>query len=205
MPAAEFHEQLRYTVFKVVSVTTTTGFYLGDFPPFPPFSIIILTGLMLMGACIGTTCGGLKIGRLLIMVKALIVSLKQSLHPRAIITLKINSRPVPDDIIKVVFIFFFAYVLTIIAATLCLVALGIPSITAFSAVIATISNAGFDLYNSIYSYSLFPAPAKMILILTMLMGRLEIFTILIALQPSFWKPSRSSSGRDFSPPPMFGD
>lgn len=203
MPLAEFNERFRYTVFKVVSVTTTTGFYLGDFPAFPPFSRLILTGLMLTGACIGTTCGGLKMGRLLIMSKAVVVSLKQSIHPRAIITLKINNRPVLDDVVKIVFLFFFIYILSIIAATLCLIALGMPGITSFSAVIGTISNTGLDLYNSISDYSAFSTPAKMILILTMLMGRLEIFTLLIALQPSFWRPFRSTAGKDYTPPLMF--
>ncbi|MBS3977387.1 MAG: TrkH family potassium uptake protein [Syntrophomonadaceae bacterium] len=205
MPLAEFSERFRYTIFKVVSVTTTTGFYLGDLPPFSPFSILILTGLMLTGACVGTTCGGLKMGRLLIMFKTVLVSLKQFVHPRAVITLKINNRPVSDDVIKVVFLFFFTYVLTIVSATLCLVALGIPVITSFSAVIAAISNGGLDLYNSIYSYSLFPTPAKIILILTMLMGRLEIFTLLIALQPGFWRsmPFRPAQGKEHTPPLIF--
>jgi len=195
MPYFEFSERFRYTAFKIVSVSTTTGYYLGDFPPFPPFSIIILTGLMLTGACVGTTCGGLKMSRLLLMFKALFVSLKQSLHPRAIITLKINNKPISDETIKVVFIFFFTYILAVVAATLSLIALGVPAITSFSAVIATISNAGLDLYGSIYGYDLFPAPAKMILILTMFMGRLEIFTLIIALQPSFWRSFRPTPGK----------
>ena len=174
-------------VFQVVSVATTTGFTTADFSSWPLFLPYMLLYAAIIGACAGSTGGGMKAIRILLIFKQGFREVQRLIHPKAVIPIKLGRNPVPDRIIESVWGFFAVYVMAFIAMLLALLATGLDIITAFSAVAACINNLGPGLASVAETYGYLPNAAKWILCFAMLLGRLEVFTLLVLFTPMFWK------------------
>ncbi|GJM11989.1 MAG: Trk system potassium uptake protein [Pseudohongiella sp.] len=174
-------------VFQVVSMATTTGFATADFNSWPLFLPYMLLYAAIIGACAGSTGGGMKVIRILLIFKQGFREVQRLIHPRAVIPIKLGGQPVSDRIVESVWGFFAVYVMVFMVMLLALLATGLDIITAFSAVGACINNLGPGLANVAVTYGHLPATAKWILCVAMLLGRLEIFTLLVLFTPMFWK------------------
>lgn len=173
--------------FQVVSFATTTGFATADFNSWPLFLPYMLLYAAIIGACAGSTGGGMKVIRILLIFKQGIREVQRLIHPKAVIPIKLGRNPVPDRVIESVWGFFAVYVMAFMAMLLALLATGLDIITAFSAVGACINNLGPGLASVAETYGSLPGAAKWILCFAMLLGRLEVFTLLVLLTPMFWK------------------
>jgi len=182
-------ESLRYGAFQVVSIVTTTGYATADYEQWPAMSQIILFTCMFLGASAGSTGGGMKCLRIMICFKYCYRELFLLLHPRAVTSIKIGGKTVSDDVMRSVLGFLALYVGLFIIASMVLGGLGVDFVTAFSAVAATIGNVGpgFGSIGPLENYAHIPYAAKWVLIWCMLLGRLEIFTVLIFIVPEFWR------------------
>lgn len=185
-----FIDSLRIASVSVISVVTTTGFAVEDYSQWGSFAMIIFFYLTFLGGCSGSTTGGLKTFRFQVTLRLLSANLKQLIHPRAIIPQKYNGHNLDEEIVRSVltFTFFFALIIAIIA--LFLAFLGYDMVTALTAAVATVCNVGPGLGETIGpagNYSTLPDSAKWVLSFGMLLGRLEIITILVLLTPSFWR------------------
>lgn len=186
---ASLGETLRHCAFQVSSVMTTTGFSTVDFALWPEFSRTILLVLMVLGACAGSTGGGIKMIRLLLLGKGLRSELGRIISPRLVRTTHVGGKPVGEDTMRGVYAFMSTYV-AITVASLLLVSLGgYDTETTLSAVFACLNNIGPGLgqVGPASSYALFGAPIKLLLCLDMLFGRLEIFPLLMIFLPSTWR------------------
>lgn len=185
--AYEPNDALRYGVFELVSIATTTGFTTADFSVWPIFLPFLLFFLAFMGGCAGSTGGGLKVIRVLLIYKQGSRELKRLIHPNAIIPIRIGNRPVGDRIVEAVWGFFSVYLMLYIIMTVLLLATGLDFVTAFSAVGACINNLGPGLGEVATHYENISDFAKWVLSFAMLLGRLEIFTLLVLFTPTFWR------------------
>lgn len=174
-------------VFQVVSFATTTGFATADFNSWPLFLPYMLLYAAIIGACAGSTGGGMKVIRILLIFKQGFREVQRLIHPRAIIPIKLGHKAVPNRVIESVWGFFAVYVMAFMVMLLALLATGLDIITAFSAVGACINNLGPGLSGVAETYEHLPATAKWILCFAMLLGRLEVFTLLVLFTPMFWK------------------
>ncbi len=174
-------------VFQVVSIATTTGFTTADFNSWPLFLPYLLLYAAIIGACAGSTGGGMKVIRILLIFKQGLREVQRLIHPKAIIPIKLGRNLVPDRVIEAVWGFFAVYVMVFMAMLMALLATGLDIITAFSAVGACINNLGPGLESVSLTYGYLPATAKWILCFAMLLGRLEVFTLLVLFTPMFWK------------------
>lgn len=174
-------------VFQVVSITTTTGFATADFAMWPTFLPVMLIMLSFMGGCVGSTGGGIKAMRLMLIYKQGFRELKQLVHPNAVIPLKVGSRRVEAQVVSAVWSFFAVYMATLIVIWLLLMATGLDMETAFSSVAAALNNLGPGLGDVAANYGSISSPAKWLLCIAMLLGRLEIFTLLVLFTPMFWR------------------
>ena len=174
-------------VFQVVSMATTTGFATADFNSWPLFLPYVLLYAAIIGACAGSTGGGMKVIRILLIFKQGLREVQRLIHPRAVIPIKLGGQRVSDRIVESVWGFFAVYVMAFMVMLLALLATGLDIITAFSAVGACINNLGPGLANVAVTYEHLPSAAKWILCFAMLLGRLEIFTLLVLFTPMFWK------------------
>lgn len=174
-------------LFQVVSIATTTGFTSADFNSWPSFLPYLLFYAAIIGACAGSTGGGMKVVRILLIFKQGLREVQRLIHPRAEIPIKLGKTPVPGRVVEAVWGFFAVYVMVFMAMLLALLATGLDIITAFSAVGACINNLGPGLENVALNYGGLPVTAKWILCLAMLMGRLEVFTLLVLFTPTFWR------------------
>lgn len=173
--------------FQSVSIATTTGFTTTDFSQWPSFLPYMLIYASIIGACAGSTGGGMKVIRILLILKQGLREVQRLIHPNSIIPIKLGNTLVPDRVIEAVWGFFAVYVMVFLALLLALLATGLDVITAFSAVGAAINNLGPGLEGVSQNYSLLSDPAKWILCFAMLLGRLEIFTLLVLFLPMFWR------------------
>jgi len=175
--------------FTVVSIMTTTGFGTADFDQWPSFSRLLLVALMVIGGSAGSTGGGIKVVRLIVLVKNAYSGTYRVFRPHAVKQPKLNGRPVSDDVVQSVNTFFVIFIFIFVAATLVMTGLGIDPVTAFSAVAATLGNIGpgLGLVGPTATYAWVPPPGKWVLSACMLFGRLELFTVLCLLIPSIWK------------------
>jgi trk system potassium uptake protein TrkH len=180
-------EGLIHGVFQAVSITTTTGFATQDFSAWPGFLPIMLLMFSFMGGCVGSTGGGIKAMRLMLIYKQGIRELKQLVHPHAIIPLKVGNRRVEATIVSAVWSFFAVYTFAFIVIMLVLMATGLDFITAFSAVAAALNNLGPGLGAVAANYGEVGSFAKSVLCFAMLLGRLEVFTLLVLFTPMFWR------------------
>lgn len=182
-------ESFRQTLFHVVSLVTTTGFVSSDFENWAPFSRKVFFLLLFVGGCAGSTGGGIKFVRHLLLLKNSALELKRLIHPRAIIPVRYNGRAVSQEIILNVQAFFFFYIILFIAGSTILSLLGIDFITSVGAVATCIGNIGpgMGTVGPVSNFSSLPDLAKWILSFLMLVGRLELFTVLVLFSSAFWK------------------
>ena len=173
--------------FTVISVSSTTGLLTTPFNNWPSFLPILIMLLTLIGGCTSSTAGGIKILRLLLFKNQVNEEFKHLIHPQGIFSMKLGNQTISDSIIKSAWAFGGAFLLIFILSFLLLLASGLDSLTSFSALAACISNSGSGLGKVAVDFSEINSISKWILILTMLMGRLEIFTILVLLSPYYWK------------------
>lgn len=180
-------EGLLYGLFQTVSIATTTGFATADFALWPSFVPILLIIMSFMGGCAGSTGGGMKAVRVMLIAKQGVRELKQLVHPNAVIPLKVGRLRVEAKVVSAVWSFFAVYMFAFIVILLLLMATGMDYTTAFSAVVATLNNLGPGLGDVASNYGNTTVAAKWILSIAMLLGRLEVFTLLVILTPAFWR------------------
>jgi len=180
-------EVFRDSIFQTVSIATTTGFTTANFQNWPGFIPLLLIFSCFIGACAGSTCGGIKVIRILLLFKQGIREIKRLIHPNAIFTIKIGDKPISERIIEAVWGFLAVYVIIFAFLLLVLMATDIDFLTAFSALSACINNLGPGLGEVSQNYYGINEIAKWILCLAMLLGRLEIFTLLVLFTPAFWR------------------
>ncbi len=185
-------QSLRFSFFQSSSIMTTTGFASADFDLWPSFSKMILFVLMFIGGCSASTAGGIKVIRILLLLKLLKRGLTVRLHPRAVIAIKVNDKPIPADTISAVANFVFLYCVIFFTGTLLLSLENHDLITTASAVAASLGNVGpgFNLVGPMLNYSLFSDASTFLLAMLMLIGRLELFTIILLFTRHFWNPDR---------------
>ncbi|MCU0836295.1 MAG: TrkH family potassium uptake protein [Chromatiaceae bacterium] len=174
-------------LFQVVSIGTTTGFTTAEFYYWPPFLQILLLFTSFVGGCAGSTAGGIKVIRLLLLIKQGLREIARLIHPNAQLPVRMGHRTVHHRVVDAVWGFFSLYVASFVAMYLALAATGLDLMTAFSAVAACINNLGPGLGQVGASYAGLEDPAKWILCFAMVLGRLEIFTLLVLLTPAFWR------------------
>ena len=180
---------LRDTLFQVASVVSTTGFSTADFALWPTLSQFILVLLMFLGGCAGSTAGGLKASRVLLMIRCAHRSLSRLSHPRVVKVVKLDGKAVDEDTLNTVFVFFTCFFL-VLGGTCLVVSLdGFSLTTSCSAALACLSNIGpgLEAVGPMGNFAAFSGLSKLTLSLAMLIGRLEIFPILILLQPATWR------------------
>lgn len=174
-------------IFHVVSIGTTTGFATTDYYLWPGFLPVLLIFVSFIGGCAGSTGGGMKVIRFLLLFKQGLREITRLIHPNAQIQVKVGSKPLSETVIKAVWGFFSLYVASFSVMMLSLMALGVDQVTAFSAVAACINNLGPGLGEVAAHYGDLGSVEKWILCFAMLLGRLEIFTLLVLLTPAFWR------------------
>lgn len=181
-------DAIRLSTFHVASMASTTGFVSYDFDTWPAFAKGVLLMTMFLGGCAGSTAGGLKVSRIVILAKMVYSIAWQKLHPRMVATVKLNDRVVPDEILLDVARFFFAYVLMDILLAFIMLLNGVPMIDAVSVSVSTIGSVGpgFGIQGAMSSYSLLPDSSKIFVCFFMFLSRLEIFTVLVLFTPAFW-------------------
>jgi len=183
----EISEATYSALFQVVSIATTTGFTTTDYANWPTFLPVLLLFASFVGGCAGSTGGGMKVIRVLLLFKQGWREVMRLIHPNARIAIKLDRKPVDRNIIQAVWGFFSIYVAVFVFFILALMALGMDQVTAFSAVAATLNNLGPGLGDVAANYKEVGDISKWLLCLLMLMGRLEIFTLLVVLTPAFWR------------------
>ncbi len=184
-----FGEAFHHASFTVSSVMTTTGFSTEDFDLWPQLSRAILFILMVVGACAGSTGGGIKVSRILILGKTLGKELKQALHPQVVAPARMDGKLINHETIRATNVFLAAYIF-IFAASLFLISLdGFDMVTNFTAIAATLNNIGPGLnqVGPMMNFGGFSNPAKLVMIFDMLAGRLEIFPMLVLFLPDTWR------------------
>lgn len=174
-------------LFQVVSIGTTTGFTTAEYYTWPGFLPVLLLYVSYIGGCSGSTGGGIKVIRILLLVKQGMRELKRLVHPNAQIVVKIGHKPLPENVIQAVWGFFAAYLAISALMILSLMATGLDQDTAFSAVAACLNNLGPGLGDVGQNFASINDVAKWILVMAMLLGRLEIFTLLVLFTPAFWR------------------
>ena len=192
LPAAQaptLEAGVRNAVFSVVSVTTTTGFGTVDFEKWVPLGQLVLLQLMILGGMAGSTAGGVKSLRVLIGFRALGAAVRKLVHPHAVRPVKYGGRAVPDDVVAGIWAFFTAYFAIAAVAAATVAAMGYDLVTAVSSALTALGNVGPGLgqVGPYDNFSHMPAVVKLVLALCMLAGRLEVFTVLVILQPAFWR------------------
>ena len=181
-------ETVRYAAFQVASIMTTTGFATTDFDLWPSFSKAILLGLMVIGACAGSTGGGFKCGRALLLLKSLRRNVRQILHPQKVQVVRMDHQMVQERVLDNINAYLAAYVLIVICSFIVISVDGFSTMTNFSAVLACFNNIGpgLEAVGPTCNFGGYSILSKVILIIDMLAGRLEIFPILILLSKSTW-------------------
>lgn len=182
-------DALRYAAFQVVSIITTTGFVTADYELWPVFTQLLLLILMFIGGCAGSTGGGIKNLRIMVLVRHAYAELFRLLHPKAIVHTKVAGRTISKEIVGSITAFFLLYIGIFTLASLVMTALGLDIVSAISSVAATLGNIGpgLALVGPTKNYALIPNIGKWVLSFCMLLGRLELYTVLILFVPATWK------------------
>jgi len=180
-------DALHHGIFQAVSIGTTAGFTTAEYYNWPGFLPVMLLFISFIGACAFSTGGGMKVIRVLLLVRQGMREIMRLIHPNAQIPIKIGGKPMPPRIIDAVWGFFAAYVASFSVMLLILLATGMDQVTAFSAVAACMNNLGPGLGEVGTHYAGIPDLAKWVLAFAMLLGRLEIFTLLVVITPAFWR------------------
>jgi trk system potassium uptake protein TrkH len=181
------NEAILHGIFQTISIATTTGFTTQDFALWPTFLPLLLLLTSFMGGCAGSTGGGMKVVRIMLIMRQGVRELSQLIHPNAIIPLKIGRRRVPAKVVSAVWSFFAVYMLSFGCILLVLLGTGMNYETAFSATTATLNNLGPGLGDVAANFNHTTPVAQGVMALAMLLGRLEIFTLLVLFTPMFWR------------------
>ena len=182
-------QALRMSFFQVSSIITTTGFATADFTLWPQFSQHVLVLLMIFGACAGSTGGGLKISRLIILAKSFTCEIRKMIHPRMVPVIRMDGKGLAHETIQGTRVYFTIYMLIVFASTLLLSLDNFDLTTNLTAELACFNNIGpgIGLVGPMANYSLYSPFSTLLLSVNMLLGRLEIYPILVLFSPSLWK------------------
>jgi len=182
-------DAFRYSIFQVSSIITTTGFATADYEKFPGLSQVILFICMFIGASAGSTGGGMKCARIIVCFKYCYRELFKLIHPRSISHIKINNSVIPDDVLRSIMGFLALYMILFVISCILLAAMGVDMMTALGAVASCIGNIGpgFGSVGPAENFAHLPMAGKWLLAWCMLLGRLEIYTVIILFVPEFWK------------------
>ena len=186
---SSFFQSFHHAAFQVASIITTTGFSTVDFNQWPAFSKALLVLLMFIGACAGSTGGGMKCSRVLLMCKSIRKEMQFLIHPRAVRVNKMDGRRVQHEVMRSVNVFMIAYILLFILSVLLLSITNEELITNFTAVAATLNNVGpgLELVGPAANFGFFSPLSKIVLMFDMLAGRLEVFPMLLLFAPATWR------------------
>ena len=184
-----FFDALRYSAFQAAAIITTTGFGTADYEVWPPLAVGVLLALFFVGGMAGSTGGGVKVVRVLLILKNSFREMRQLVHPQAVLPIRLDHRVVPDGIMRNVLSFIVLYIGLIGLGTLAMAFLGLDWMSAFSATFSCVGNVGpaFGAMGPTENYTHIPALGKWVLSLLMMAGRLEIFTVLLLFTPGFWR------------------
>jgi trk system potassium uptake protein TrkH len=184
-----WEENFRHSLFQVVTIITTTGFSTVNYAEWVPLAYMIIILLMFTGGSSGSTAGGVKIIRHLIVLKNGYSEFKRLLHPRAIIPLRLNNSAVQQKTVYNVLAFFLIYIASFVGGAVVIAGFGHDILTSAGASIACLGNIGpgIGLVDPSHNFSFFSGGAQLFLSFQMLLGRLELFTVLILLTPGFWR------------------
>lgn len=180
---------LRYASFQVVSIATTTGFVTADYDTWPAFSKSVLLILMFIGGCAGSTGGAIKNIRVLLLMKQAYREFRKLIHPQAVSPIRLGDKVVSEGVMRNITGFFFLYIFIFVISSFIMTILGLDIVSAMASVAATLGNVGpgLGLVGPVQTYTFIPPLGKIVLTLCMLLGRLEIYTVLILVVPEFWK------------------
>ncbi|MGE4552012.1 MAG: TrkH family potassium uptake protein [Desulfovibrionaceae bacterium] len=192
LAAGDYHsvaDAARYSAFQVASILTTTGFATADYEAWPALAQALLLFCMFVGGCAGSTGGGMKVMRIQILLKRSYHELFRLIHPRSVMQVKFGNAVVPADVISSIWGFFLLWLMLFTGCSFLVAATGVDVVTSFSATLACIGNIGPGLGNvgPTDNYAYLPETAKVVLAFCMLLGRLEIYTVLILFVPEFWR------------------
>ena len=182
-----WQDAVRYGLFQTISLATTTGYANADFSVWPGFLPFLLIFMSFIGGSAGSTAGGMKVIRFVLLFKQGMREITGLLHPNAINPLKLSGKSIPEKVMTAVWGFFSVYVFTFAGLMLVVMALGVDEITAFSAMAAMMNNLGPGLGDVAANYQGMSDPVKWVLTFAMLLGRLEIFTLLVLFTVAFWR------------------
>lgn len=187
-------EAFQHAIFQVASVISTTGFATADFNLWPEFSRAILVLLMFVGACAGSTGGGFKVSRLIIVLKAIKNEIKTVTHPRSVHKIHLNGRQLSNDMVKKVLCYLAVYVMVVMASFFIISLDGKDMTTNLTAVMATFNNIGpgLNVVGPTGNFGDFSVLSKIVLMFDMLVGRLELFPMLVLFAPGIWKLKKRS-------------
>lgn len=179
----------RFGTFQVISIITTTGYATADYEMWPAMSQLIILLCMFIGASAGSTGGGMKCIRIMLCFKYCYKELFSLIHPHAVSHIKISGTPIPENIIRSILGFLILYVMLFVFCSIILAGIGVDFITSFTAVASAIGNVGpgFGNVGPVENYAQIPCAGKWLLIWCMLLGRLEIYTLVIFIVPEFWR------------------
>lgn len=182
-------EGFRHAAFQVGSIMTTAGFSSVNFDTWPALSKGILVLLMFVGGCAGSTCGGIKVSRILIYLKTVKKEIAHLCHPRNIKIIKIDGKPLPHNVLRSANIFFIVYILIFAISTLLVSIDEFDLVTNFTAVASALGNIGpgLSMVGPVCNFDIYSTFSKYILMFNMLAGRLELFPMLVLLSPATWK------------------
>lgn len=186
---AGFFETLRHAAFQVASIITTTGYSTCDFNKWPEFSKTILIILMFVGACAGSTGGGTKVSRILILIKSIIKEIKIAVHPKSTHKIKMNGRIIEHETVRSINVFYAAYFVIFVVSLLIISFDNFDFTTNFTAIAATINNIGpgMEKVGPTANFSIYSPLSKLVMTFDMLVGRLEIFPVMVLLSPFTWR------------------
>ncbi|AUZ84609.1 TrkH family potassium uptake protein [Methylophaga nitratireducenticrescens] len=180
-------EALRYAAFQVASIMTSTGFGTAVFAEWPLHIPLILVILSFIGGCAGSTAGGIKVMRIMLLAKLGLRQLELLVHPRSVSVVKLGKRPISETVLFSIWGFYVLYIVTALVLTVAMMAAGLDLVSAFGAVVATINLLGPGLGEVASNFATMDATVKWLGIFAMLVGRLEVFTLLILFLPAYWR------------------
>mgnify|MGYP003305631441 CR=1 FL=1 len=186
-------DAVRDSFFQVATIITTTGFATADFNAWSATSKTTLVLLMFIGACAGSTGGGLKVSRLMILVKTIFKELTSYLHPKSIVKIKMDDKPIEHEVVRSANVYFITYMIIFVVSSFCLTFENIDLISIFTAVAATFNNIGpgLELVGPTANFGHFSDFSKYVMMFDMLAGRLELFPLLMLFHPELWKDTIS--------------
>lgn len=184
-----FGDAVRDSFFQVATIITTTGFATADFNLWSATSKSTLVLLMFVGACAGSTGGGLKVSRLMILIKTIFKELTSYLHPKSIVKIKMDDKPIEHEVVRSANVYFITYMIIFVVSVFCLTFENKDLVTIFTAVAATFNNIGpgLEMVGPTANYGHFSNFSKLVMIFDMLAGRLELFPLLMLFHPELWK------------------